>query len=373
MSAEYTGATIYLKDEIDKSFVLEVEVQYEGYKNISFIQGYIKNVDNVGVYYITGIIDYVRYRDLLIEKDVCKLITNANVVTATETRRLSRPEDIMEKVAIIEMYNSFKLEVTKLGLETALSDRANNLASSYMAKVVKCVEEGKALSRPTDDVNQVLMTMQSLVRESAIQTHTFMHDLISITGEFYTNTFDENTLNTLANNNLQVNYHSRNRPTKHIVIYDSSACESSHRLAVETSHFLMKVLPEVGIKSTKIELTCTAGVNDIVISNSENIMDDYEYKDRDNILSSKIKHLLIPTLLSNGISVINIDVTINIFTEAIFSITYSDSKGNVNKIDYLIPVYLESLYTPVVCDSESLNSISEGVIYVLDKVLSYQY
>lgn len=380
-------------------FIMVVEANtMNGTKRISFIQGFTEFSDATAsglidpnmVFYINSVtnvqqtIDTVNNRILSVPTSTFNVITdmfgNARYqqVDPYSLPKLVRPRDIVENTMSLSSHDTQAGRIVNasgtLGQNKPIaSNRVNNDPLQYFSKLYNSFVQGKnATLGSAADIVEVLENTCDIheILEPSISAQPFFDAIHKITGEIVPSSFTMNILLALDPNvtNLppQIFYRDNNGinmgPQNLPDLMDSSDTADTlnptaeNLKAVTICNSLNGMMLECLITRLSVSMTNSFGENAVIISDVNSFIPNVDLIMWTNKLRDRIENILFPNITDNGLTRVDVHAMTDVMKETTISISINGGPQYL----YRFPTFADSLYTPVVTDTDNKDMLTEG-------------
>jgi len=375
-------------------FMMEVESSFNGSIVSSYIQGYSEYydpslsgiIDPTMLFYINSITDITRMLDPVSGQYVSRSTGTYNVITdlvggyryeeidgPDNGLKLMRPSDLIEDILYNDMYgdNIVYNGAGNVASKTNTSSRGNNNPVKYFTRTINSFIDAKNAAELSYDLSDVLRTASTITQEQHVMNNPFISTLSNLSKEIAPTTFslallstiDPNTANaiTLVDNSTEL-VQSTN------TMLDTNDTADTYQSNIETttatniSHSITSYMLENMLTTLDFSFTNKTGTNVVIISNADSFIDGIDITSYVNRVVTKIKTVLMPTITYNSQMIVECFVHSDVVGDNTVSISLNMQPNMI----FRFPVFADSLYSPVVTNNSTRNTLADEFNNVLD-------
>jgi len=377
-------------------FILEVESYTGPMTIVSYLQGFSEyhdpsftgKVDPTMKFYINSITNVIKTLDpvtgqmVITPKNTLNIITdlsgnkNYTEVERFDDFKLARPIDIMSTYGVLEKYGDMNGETyNHTGVVNSLTEtsrRANNDPIKYMTSTLNSYIESKSLTGLTSNIGDISNTACGILNEESVINIPFMFLISRLTNDISPSSFNLNVLNRIDGLvshkiNLIDNVNDLgNIPTNYKL--DSDITADMLQPTVETiksttfAQSLNSAMLDNLLSNVSLSITNSSGQPVVVITDAKSFIEGINISKFVNNLVSRIKNIILPKITDNNQTIVEIHAHSDILGDTSLTISINMSPSEI----YRFPTFADSLYSPVVTNSSTKESLVNDFGNLLD-------
>jgi len=375
-------------------FMMEVESNFNGNLVSSYLQGYSEyhdpsltgRVDPHMLFYINSITDITRTYDPTTGQYYSRSTGTYNVITdlvggtkyeeidgPNNGLKLIRPNDLISDIMNNDIYGDALVYNGTGGVanKTNTSSRANNDPVKYFTKTINSFVEAKSDSAITYDLTDVLRTAGTITQEQHVMNNPFVSALSKLTRQISPTTFNLDMLTSLDPNTQNVVMLIDNR-TELVqstnTMLDTNDTADTYQSNIETTtatnvaQSVTSYMLDTMLTKLDFSFTNKTGENVVIVSAADSFIDGIDITAYVNKLVTKIKTVLMPTVTYNSQMIIECFVHSDVVGDTTVSVSLNMQPNTI----YRFPTFADSLYSPVVTDNSTRNTLADDFSSVLD-------
>jgi len=380
-------------------FIMVVESNIGGNVMVSYLQGYSEYydptytglIDDNMYFYINSITNVMRMVDPLNGSVIIRPLNTFNIIVdefgnnrVEETidgnpldLKLIRPSDIVNNIKDNAIYgNSGNVNVINLADnvdgQASVSARANNNPVKHFTKTLNSFMEAKLLSDISYDTNDVLKAASNNVAESSLLSTPFITALYNLTGDPSPYKF---TLAQLASLDPGIAAKTHMPDTNQSLVdsmspsvLNSNDTEDLFKQTIETvtatiiTQSISGMLIECMLSNIVINSTNINGLPETFVTSANSFIQGIDIPLYVNKLIARVNSILMPEITQNGLLLVSFNADIDLLGDA----TISVSINNQPSVLYRLPIFADSLYSPVISSEANKNLITEDFSTIMD-------
>lgn len=372
-------------------FMLEIEYNFVGNTMTSYIQGFSEyhdptfngNLDPNMLFYINSVTNLLRVVDPLTGVRTSRPHSCFNVITDMAGGRsyeslensetmLVRPYDVLHSAYVNDRYSNGEVNVRSvignLGPNAPkMSKKSNNNPYKYFTGTINHFIDAKTTSEISHASDDILKNAQSLAQEHDISSNPLIVALNSLTGEFVPTKFTlnqllllDNTVKdrlTVINNNEFSHIHVLNQNN----FLNSDVTESTLQPTasnIKTS-MIASMVPglmfDCFLTTAEFSLTNSSIEPVVIISNANSFIldDDVTLISYIEKFKQLIRLNLVPYLSDYGYTQYEVYISCDLIGDISIGMSINSSPVTI----YRLPVFADSLYVPVIANTEQRNMV----------------
>lgn len=292
-------------------------------------------------------------------------------------KKLIRPEDILNSLLLDERHEGLGATVVNMSDELTTSKVSNKLNSAmvkYFNKVTSSFMDARNISSNESDRLEILSNARGAAYEPDITQNPFMVAMHDLTGTMLISKFSLGDLERLDPGVRPVFFPRESNPLPQdptAAIMDTDDTADTMQPLPETikANIVANELPaymcECMVTNIAMSMTNLNGENIAMVSHIQTFVDNVDPVTWIEPLLSRVRTLLMPKLGDSGMTVFDMHVVADVTGE----ITIMVSLFGGQPIVYRYPCYADSLYSPVVVNSQN----KELLVNDFQNVLEYTY
>lgn len=383
-------------------FIMVVESTSNGMDIVSYVQGYSEyhdpsfsgKIDPNMKFFINSITNITRIMDpqtgypIIRPDSTFNLITDAfgneSYTNTTEQQadlKLIRPLDVVDEMYNTEMYGNNDSIATinyagNYSGNTSISDRMNANPLNHFTKTVNSFITARSMAAMSHDTNDILKTASNALTETNILATPFIAALYNLTGIPSPTTFNLNLLQSLSPDlptNTFVAEQNTDIPVATNTILDSAYTEDLYKNNIETimattiAQSVSGMLIENLLSVIDFSVTNITGTPVIALSYAQSFiegLDSTSYiTSYINKVLARIEYVLFPEISSSNQLLLEIFVHVHVLGDANVSI----SVNNQPHVLYRFPAFADSLYNPVISNSDNKALMANDFANIIDR------
>jgi len=380
-------------------FIMITESELAGSTLVSYIQGYSEYhdpsltglIDPDMKFFINSITNVMRTKDPISGRMMVRPFNTFNVIfdnqgnasyeetiesNGVEALKLIRPNDIIDNIKNNELYGEAVPTFDyggNLTTNASVSDRANNNPLKHFSKTVNGFIQAKSLSEISHDSVDVLRTAANTVSETNLLDTPLISALYNLTGistpkDFTLNILERVDPNTVPNIPSSAVMNQNAAFDQTLGMLNSTNTEDLYKQNIETiiattiaqsvsGMMIENLLSMVAVNGTNI-----GGIPESFITHASSFIDGIDTVFYSNRILARINNVLMPEVTQNGLIGVSFDLVVDLIGDASINISVNGGPS----ILYRLPLFADSLYSPVISNATNKDLLTNDFSTVMD-------